>query len=70
MRVLQRSCLDARKQIGQAPWESFQAEKNFTFVPPINWTTFAIAVQYRDSNRALSPVYCASIGVEGEPPRP
>jgi hypothetical protein len=37
---------------------------------PINWTTFAVSVQYRDEKGNVSLVYCDDIGVEGMPATP
>jgi hypothetical protein len=34
------------------------------------WSTFSVAVQYRDAAGNLSAVACDSIGAEGMPPRP
>ena len=35
----------------------------------LNWTSSGIAVQYRDAQGNLSPVYCDDIAVEGHPER-
>jgi hypothetical protein len=56
--------------LGQVPWESFIAQKTFPFTPPLNWSTFYVSVQYRDSPGNVSPVYCDDIAVEGMPPTP
>ena len=49
-------------------WIPFAAEKTFEVNNiPINWTTFAISVQFRDEAGNLSPIYCEDIAVEGMP---
>jgi hypothetical protein len=53
-----------------APWEPFAASKDFPINVVINWSTFSISVQYRDDGGNLSPIYCADIGLEGNPPMP
>jgi len=66
MRVSQGSCDKGAASL-DAPWEPFAASKDYKVGVIINWTTFTIAVQYRDAAGNLSPVYCDSIGVEGSP---
>ncbi len=50
-----------------APWEPFAAHKDYTATAALNFVGWYIAVQYRDAQGRLSPVYCADISVEGSP---
>jgi hypothetical protein len=69
MRVSQAGCRPDAASL-DAPWEPFVASKDYPVNVVINWTSFSIGVQYRDDRGSLSPVYCANIGVEGNPPMP
>ncbi len=69
MRVKQSSmgrCLTA-DEMSDAPWEKFVAEKTYPVSVALNWTTFKLHVQYRDTQGNLSPVYCGDVAVEGSP---
>ncbi len=54
-------------EMNDATWENFVSEKNYTYSPPINWSTFKLHVQYRDAQGNLSPVYCGEVAMEGMP---
>jgi hypothetical protein len=56
--------------VDRAEWEPFVEKKQFTVTPPINWTAFYVAVQFRDSSGGDSRVFRADISVEGMPPTP
>jgi len=49
------------------PWESFVQFKTYTATVAINFVGWDIAVQYRDAQGNLSPVYCDDISIEGSP---
>lgn len=51
-------------------WEPFAQLKIYQFYLPINWTTFAVCVQYRDEAGNMSLLYCDDVAVEGMPPTP
>ena len=51
-----------------APWEPYAPMKTYPVYVALNWTTFAISVQYRDEKGNLSQVFCDQTGVEGMPP--
>lgn len=55
-------------EMNDAAWEPFVTGKIFpvTITVP-NWIGWYIAVQYRDAQGNLSPVYCDDISVEGMP---
>ena len=69
MRVSRAGCRKDAAAL-DAPWEPLVAAKDYPVNVVINWTSFTIAVQYRDDGGNLSPVYCGNIGVEGNPPMP
>jgi hypothetical protein len=50
--------------------EPFVAQRSMPVSLTPGWSTFSVAVQYRDAAGNLSMVYCDSIGVEGMPRRP
>ncbi len=51
-----------------ASWEPFVSTRTFQVgIGQRNWTVWGIAVQYRDVQGNLSPVYCATATVEGLP---
>jgi hypothetical protein len=60
----------AQDAIDQAEWEPFVTTKQFSVIPPLNWTGFYVAVQYRDGLGNLSRVSQADISVEGMPAPP
>jgi len=53
-----------------APWEPFAAEKTFEVSVPLNWSTFYLAVQFRDEKGNLSQIYRMEVAVEGSPAMP
>jgi hypothetical protein len=59
-------------QIGSSPtgWEPLVVQRDVPVPLSSGWSTYAVAVQYRDAAGNLSRVFCDSIGVEGMPPRP
>ncbi len=59
-----------RGSINQAEWETFMTTKQFSVTPPMNWTGFYVAVQFRDRLGNLSRIFQADISVEGMPPAP
>jgi hypothetical protein len=59
------SCSTDLISIESFPWETFTGQKTFTMILPINWVGFYTAVQYRDNQGNVSPVYCDDISVEG-----
>ena len=62
-------CTDPSQMTSE--WEPFATEKTFEVNNiPINWTTFAVSVQFRDVTGNLSPIYCEDIAVEGMPAPP
>jgi hypothetical protein len=67
MRIAGGCSLEAVQSAG---WEPFVPEKAYPIYVPINWTSFSIAVQYRDDKGNISQLYCDDIGVEGMPPTP
>lgn len=52
-------------EMEQADWEPFTKGKTFDVSVAINWQSFDVSVQYRDSVGNISPVYCDDLGVEG-----
>ena len=66
MRISAGMC--SPETIQSAPWEPYSPMKTYPVYVPINWTTFAISVQYRDEKGNLSQVFCDQTGVEGMPP--
>jgi hypothetical protein len=56
--------------IAGSAWEPFVAQKTFSYTPPINFSTFTVAVQFRDLASNTSAVYCDSVSVEGNPVPP
>jgi hypothetical protein len=54
--------------IAPAPWEPLVPSRAYPLQVAINFTSFAISAQYRDVQGNLSPVYCATLSVEGSPP--
>ncbi|MBI4672382.1 MAG: hypothetical protein HY741_12055 [Chloroflexi bacterium] len=66
MRLLNRCATPIEMNI--APWEPFAKQKTWRVgVSVPNWVGWYLAVQYRDANGKLSPVYCDDISVEGMP---
>lgn len=66
MRV-RNACVTEIEMSGAA-WEPFVSEKTFPIkITVANWVGWYIAVQFRDANGNLSPVYCDDISVEGMP---
>jgi hypothetical protein len=59
-------CADATQMEGES-WQPFAPTATFSFTPPINWVTFYVTVEFRDGAGNLSPAYCGSVAVEGEP---
>ncbi len=59
---------DATQMKGE--WEPFQPSKTYEAGLALNWVGWYIAVQYRDDQGSLSPVYCDDISLEGSPPQP
>ena len=55
-------------QLAPYPWESFTTTKTFTYVVPVNWSSFRVNAQHRDAAGNVSPVACDDIKVEGMPP--
>jgi len=53
-----------------AAWEPFTAHRVYQATVPLNWSSFPIAVQYRDEQGNLSPVYCDDVSLEGSPVMP
>jgi hypothetical protein len=70
MRVASALAGLAEDKIESASWEPFAPTRQITVVPPINWIGFGVAVQYRDAQGNLSPVYRAEISIEGMPAIP
>jgi CSLREA domain-containing protein len=70
MRVLygKRSFTD--NEMENAAWEAFVTEKAFPVEVVLNWSTFYVYVQYRDSNGNVSPLYFDEISVEGTSTEP
>ena len=64
------SCATATSNLANRPWRPFMDLMLFSISPPINWSTFAVAAQYRDDHGNVSAVYCDDIAVEGMPPTP
>lgn len=58
----------AAEKMESVPWEPFVAEKIYSATLTINWVGWFVAVQYRDEEGHLSPVYCDDISLEGSPP--
>ncbi len=56
--------------MNDAPWEPFAPQRAYAATVPLNWSSFAIAVQYRDEQGNLSPVYCDDVSLEGSPVMP
>ncbi len=56
--------------LSETEWEPFSSEREFEYVPPINWSAFYVTVQFRDALGNLSPVYSSDISVEGMPAPP
>lgn len=55
-------------EMNTAPWESFIEHKTFPYkISASNWVGWYLAVQYRDANGNLSPIYCEDISIEGMP---
>ena len=55
-------------EMNQATWEPFVPEKTYTITVPINFSSFDVSAQYRDTQGNLSRIICADIAVEGMPP--
>jgi hypothetical protein len=51
-------------------WEPFATQRDVPVSVTLGWSTYNMAVQYRDAAGNLSIVACDSIGVEGMPRRP
>lgn len=55
-----------QSEMNTAPWELFVKQKTFSYKITVpNWVGWYLAVQYRDANGNLSPIYCADISIEG-----
>jgi hypothetical protein len=66
MRLMNRCATLA--EMNTASWEPFVAQKSFhSQVSAPNWVGWQLAVQYRDANGNLSPVYCDDLSIEGMP---
>lgn len=56
----------AQNEMNTAPWEPFVKQKTFPYQISVpNWVGWYLAVQYRDANGDLSPIYCEDISIEG-----
>lgn len=56
----------AQSEMNTAPWEPFVKQKTFPYKITVpNWVGWYLAVQYRDANGNLSPIYCEDISIEG-----
>lgn len=56
------------QEIETAPWEPFVSQKTFPYtISTPNFVGWYLAVQFRDEQGNLSPVYCSDISVEGMP---
>jgi len=51
-------------------WEPFAESRTFSVYVPLNWSTFSLAVQFRDEKGNLSQIYNVDVAVEGNPPMP
>jgi hypothetical protein len=51
-------------------WEPFVPQKQTELTIPLNWSTLQHCVVYRDEKGNLSPQYCDSKAVEGNPQPP
>lgn len=57
-----------QSEMNTAAWEPFVKQKTFSHKIAVpNWVGWYLAVQYRDANGKLSPIYCADISIEGMP---
>jgi len=56
--------------LSNTEWEPYALFREFEYVPPLNWSGFYIAVQFRDALGNLSPVYSDGVSVEGMHPPP
>src|SRR4051794_4106527 len=71
MRVISRASLSCQAVdqvaalIAAAAFEPFVAQKTFSYTPPIGFSSFTVAVQYRDQASTTSAIYCATVSVEG-----
>ncbi len=66
MRWLERC--GSQTEMNTAPWTPFVKQKIFRYpITTANWVGWTLAVQYRDANGNLSPIYCADISIEGMP---
>jgi len=70
MRVLSGNREFSDSEIVNAAWEPFTTQKTFSVEVPLNWSTFYVYVQYRNSDGYTSPIYFDDISVEGQPDDP
>jgi CSLREA domain-containing protein len=70
MRILSGSREFTPAEMEAASWEPFSSQKAFSITIPLNWSSFYVYVQYRDSNGNLSPITSDDISVEGQPIEP
>ena len=66
MKVQVGPCAGAPAEL-TGSWQPFEAQRTFETTLAINWTGWAVSVQYRDLAGNLSPVYCDDISLEGDP---
>jgi hypothetical protein len=67
MRTLSGNREFSSSEMEAASWEPFSSQKTFSINVPLNWSTFYVYVQYRDTNGNLSPITFDDISVEGQP---
>ena len=57
-----------QSEMNTMPWEPFVKQKIFPYtISAPNWIGWYLAVQYRDANGNLSPIYCDDLSIEGMP---
>jgi len=70
MRVLSGNRPFTASDMEGATWEPFSTQKTFPVEVALNWSSFYVYVQYRDSNGNVSALLHDDIAVEGQPMEP
>jgi len=69
MKVGSGGCNTGQLGSARGGWEPIVAQRDMPITLSSGWSTFAVAVQFRDAAGNLSVVACDSVGVEGMPAR-
>ena len=69
MRIGTGGCTTGQLGASSSDWEPFATGREVAVPLSSGWSTYAVAVQFRDAAGNLSAVACDSIGVEGMRPR-